>query len=280
MDICELLPSQWEHPPISVVISGAFGQLSVSTHPASLDILLRRVYHPLPSTSYRIPCPAASQILFPTPLSCYRAALPSGAGPSLGNTPWGRSLHSHTQTLAGSQLLRGFGAVVATCLADWDTVWCWDRRRSGHWDSCRGASRHRRRLFAVNKRSHYYVIVLFLCLPWRLKEVARETRWQSEISSYDCHAVCIFSLSPLNQRTYLDENTYVQFSLLNSIKSITSLRDILDIELVIVQYIYIYIYIYILMHKDSIYKVTIIIRAGNKMALIHGYLIDWLDWLI
>ena len=33
------------------------------------------------------------------------------------------------------------------------------------------------------------------------------------------------------------------------------------------------------MHIDSIYKVTIIIRAGNKMALIYVYLIDWLiDW--
>ena len=29
-----------------------------------------------------------------------------------------------------------------------------------------------------------------------------------------------------------------------------------------------------LMHKDSIYKVTIIIQAGNKMALVYGYLTD------
>ena len=35
------------------------------------------------------------------------------------------------------------------------------------------------------------------------------------------------------------------------------------------------------MHIDSVYKVTIIIRDGNKMALIYGYLIGWLvDWLI
>jgi len=39
------------------------------------------------------------------------------------------------------------------------------------------------------------------------------------------------------------------------------------------------------MHKDSIYKVTIIIQAGNKMSLIlvYGYLIDWFnlyDWSI
>ena len=175
MDICELLLSHWEHPPTSVVISGAFGQLSVSTYPASLDILLWCVYPPLRQTTYRIPtCPAAPQIPLPTPLSCYRAALPSGSCPSLCNTPWGRSLHSHTQTHARSRPLRGFGAVVAACLADWDTVWCWDRRRSGHWDSCSGASRQRRRLFAVNKISHYYVTVLFLCLPWRLKEVLRD----------------------------------------------------------------------------------------------------------
>jgi len=175
MDIRELLPSHWEHPPRSVIISGAFGQLSVSTHPSSMDILPRCVYPPLRQTTYRIPtCPAAPQIPSPTPLNCYRAALPSGAFPSLGNTPWGRSLHSHTQTLAGSRPLRGFGAVVAACLADWDTVWCWHRRRSGHWDSCSGPSRHRGRLFAVNKSTHYYVTVLFLCLPWRLKEVARD----------------------------------------------------------------------------------------------------------
>jgi len=30
------------------------------------------------------------------------------------------------------------------------------------------------------------------------------------------------------------------------------------------------------MHKDSVHNVTIIIQAGNKMALIYGYLIDWL----
>jgi len=60
----------------------------------------------------------------------------------------------------------------------------------------------------------------------------------------------------------------VQFSLFNSFKSITSPRDLLDIELVIVQYIQ------IVMHKDSIYKVTIIIQAGNKMPLIYGYLSD------
>jgi hypothetical protein len=37
------------------------------------------------------------------------------------------------------------------------------------------------------------------------------------------------------------------------------------------------------MHKDSIHKVTIIIRASNKMSLIYGYLIDWsnrYDWSI
>lgn len=174
MDICELLPSHWEHPPRSVVISGAFSQLSISTHPSSLDILPRCVYPPLRQAKHRTPtCPAAPQIPLPTPLSCYQAALPSGAFPSLGNTPLGRSVHSHTQTLAGSRPLRGFGAVVAACLADWDTVWCWDKRRSGQWDSC-SARRHCRRLFAVNKSIHYYVNVLFLCLPWRLKEVARD----------------------------------------------------------------------------------------------------------
>ena len=113
----------------------------------------------------------------------------------------------------------------------------------------------------------------------------------------------------------------VQFNLFNSIKSITSPRDLLDIELtyhlarielVIVQVshstgwskslctpddfivivrctetfwssctIYIlYIHTHththtqILKHKSSIYKVTIIIWAGNKMTLICGY------WLI
>jgi len=34
------------------------------------------------------------------------------------------------------------------------------------------------------------------------------------------------------------------------------------------------------MQKDSIYDVTIIIQAGNKIALIYGYLIDWLIDLI
>jgi len=48
----------------------------------------------------------------------------------------------------------------------------------------------------------------------------------------------------------LQEGSF-QFSLFNSIKSITSPRDLLDIELVIVQYIQ------IRMHKDSIHKVTI-----------------------
>lgn len=37
------------------------------------------------------------------------------------------------------------------------------------------------------------------------------------------------------------------------------------------------IYMEILMHKDSIYKVTIIIWAGNKITLIYGYLIDLID---
>jgi hypothetical protein len=75
----------------------------------------------------------------------------------------------------------------------------------------------------------------------------------------------------------------VQFSLFNSIKSIISPRDLLDIELVIVQYIYIHththIHIQVLMHKDSIHKVTIIIGAGNKMTLICGYLIDLIDMI-
>jgi hypothetical protein len=42
-------------------------------------------------------------------------------------------------------------------------------------------------------------------------------------------------------------------------------------------------YIQILMHKDTTHKVTIIIRAGNKMSLMYGYLIDWFncyDWSI
>jgi hypothetical protein len=62
------------------------------------------------------------------------------------------------------------------------------------------------------------------------------------------------------------------FSLFNSIKSITSPRCLLDIELVVVKCIQ------ILMHKVSIHKVTIIIQAGNKMSLIYGYLIDWFNW--
>ena len=53
----------------------------------------------------------------------------------------------------------------------------------------------------------------------------------------------------------LDPNFY----LFNSIKSITSLRDLLGIELVVVQYIW------HLMHKDSVHIVTII---------------TWYDWSI
>jgi len=34
------------------------------------------------------------------------------------------------------------------------------------------------------------------------------------------------------------------------------------------------------MHKDSIYKVTIIIQAGNTMALIYGYLFIDLIYMI
>ena len=60
----------------------------------------------------------------------------------------------------------------------------------------------------------------------------------------------------------------VQFSLFSSIKSITSPRALLDIGLVLVQYVQ------ILMHEDSIHKVTITIQAGNKMSLMYGYLSD------
>jgi hypothetical protein len=59
-----------------------------------------------------------------------------------------------------------------------------------------------------------------------------------------------------------------EFSLFNSIKSITSPRDLMHIELVVVQYIQ------ILVHKDSVHKVTIVIKAGNKMSLMYGYLSD------
>jgi hypothetical protein len=38
------------------------------------------------------------------------------------------------------------------------------------------------------------------------------------------------------------------------------------------------VYIQILMHKVSIQEVTIITRAGNKMTLMCGYLIDWFNW--
>ena len=181
-----------------VFISGAFGQLSVSTHPASLDILPRCVYPPLPTTTYRIPtCPAVPQNPCATPSCCYRAAPQSGAFPSLDNTPWGRSLHSHKQTLAGSRPLRDFGAVVAACLAEWDTVWCWDMCRSGHLDSCSGSSRHCRRLFAVNR----VFIIRSPCCFYAFHGVWkkwRRAKWPSKISLFDCHAVCTSPLSPLN----------------------------------------------------------------------------------
>ena len=42
------------------------------------------------------------------------------------------------------------------------------------------------------------------------------------------------------------------------------------------------IYIQILMHKDSIYKVIILIRASNKITWIYDHLIDWFNlvWLV
>jgi hypothetical protein len=62
-----------------------------------------------------------------------------------------------------------------------------------------------------------------------------------------------------------------QFNLFNSIKSITSLRDPPDIQLVIIP-------LSDTIHKNSVHKVTIIIPAGNKISLIYRLLIDWFNW--
>lgn len=148
-------PAIWGRSPRYVFNIGALGLLCVHTHPVSPDILPRFVYPLLRQTTYRIPiCLGVPQVPWPIPSSCYREAPASGAFPSLGNTPWGLSLHSHTQTHAGSRPLRGFGAVVAACLAEWDTLWCWYICRLGHLDSCNGPCRHRRRLFAIKKSTY------------------------------------------------------------------------------------------------------------------------------